>query len=44
MAQIRPEAGELEVRIQAAPETVCAFFADPEEMTRRLMVPAAGTR
>jgi uncharacterized protein YndB with AHSA1/START domain len=43
MAQIRPEAGELEVRTEAAPETVFAFFADPERMTRRL-VPAAGTR
>jgi len=31
---LRPEAGELEVRIQARPETVFEFFVDPEKMTR----------
>ena len=35
MAQVlRPGAGELEVRIQAPPETVFEFFVDPEKMTR----------
>ncbi len=35
MAQVlRPEAGELEVRIQARPETVFEFFTDPEKMRR----------
>ena len=35
MAQVpRPDAGELEVRIQARPETVFEFFVDPEKMTR----------
>jgi uncharacterized protein YndB with AHSA1/START domain len=31
---VRPEAGELEVRIQARPETVFEFFTDPEKMSR----------
>jgi uncharacterized protein YndB with AHSA1/START domain len=31
---LRPDAGELEVRIQARPETVFEFFVDPEKMTR----------
>src|SRR4029450_9925830 len=31
---LRPEAGELEVRIQARPETVFEFFVDPEKMKR----------
>ena len=35
MAQVlRPDAGELEVRIQARPETVFEFFVDPEKMKR----------
>ena len=35
MAQVlRPEAGELEVRIEARPETVFEFFVDPEKMSR----------
>ena len=35
MAQVlRPDAGELEVRIQARPETVFEFFVDPEKMRR----------
>jgi uncharacterized protein YndB with AHSA1/START domain len=29
---LRPETGELEVRIQARPETVFEFFTDPEKM------------
>jgi len=31
---LRPDAGELEVRIQARLETVFEFFVDPEMMTR----------
>src|SRR5215207_1594290 len=31
---LRPETGELEVRIQARPETVFEFFVDPEKMRR----------
>jgi uncharacterized protein YndB with AHSA1/START domain len=31
---LRPEAGELEVRIEARPETVFEFFVDPEKMSR----------
>jgi len=31
---LRPDAGELEVRIQARPETVFEFFVDPEKMKR----------
>jgi uncharacterized protein YndB with AHSA1/START domain len=31
---VRPDAGELEVRIQARPETVFEFFVDPEKMRR----------
>jgi uncharacterized protein YndB with AHSA1/START domain len=31
---LRPEAGELEVRIQARPESVFEFFVDPEKMKR----------
>ena len=31
---LRPETGELEVRIQARPETVFEFFTDPEKMRR----------
>ncbi|HEU4832060.1 MAG TPA: SRPBCC family protein [Actinomycetota bacterium] len=31
---LRPDAGELEVRIQARPETVFEFFVDPEKMRR----------
>jgi len=31
---LRPETGELEVRIQARPETVFEFFIDPEKMSR----------
>ena len=35
MAQVlRPETGELEVRIQARPEIVFEFFTDPEKMRR----------
>ena len=35
MAQVlRPETGELEVRIRARPETVFEFFTDPEKMRR----------
>ena len=35
MAQVlRPEAGELEVRIEARPEIVFEFFVDPEKMSR----------
>lgn len=35
MAQVlRPDAGELEVRIQARPETVFEFFVDPQKMRR----------
>ena len=35
MAQVlRPDVGELEVRIQARPETVFAFLTDPEKVTR----------
>ena len=35
MAQVlRPDAGELEVRIQARPETVFEFFVDPDKMKR----------
>jgi uncharacterized protein YndB with AHSA1/START domain len=30
----RPDAGELEVRIEARPETVFEFFVDPEKMSR----------
>jgi hypothetical protein len=31
---LRPDAGELEVRIEARPETVFEFFTDPEKMRR----------
>ena len=35
MAQVaRPDVGELELRIEASPETVFEFFIDPEKMTR----------
>ena len=34
MAQALPDAAELEVRIEASPETVFAFFVEPEKMTR----------
>jgi uncharacterized protein YndB with AHSA1/START domain len=35
VAQVpRPDAGELEVRIEARPETVFEFFVDPEKMSR----------
>lgn len=35
MAQVlRPDVGELEVRIEARPETVFEFFIDPEKMRR----------
>jgi len=31
---LRPETGELEVRIEARPETVFEFFVDPDETSR----------
>jgi len=35
VAQVaRPDVGELELRIEASPETVFEFFTDPEKMTR----------